>query len=131
MLLIAFPAFAIATLVINWSGWSTILRLGICLLLGLALFLVNARSGRREAIDTREALWLLPYLGGIGIVSWLGTFDGIGVIGFGRDIVALVALSAFVFALAVRTRLSREEFDRGVAEERIFETSTSRRHRPE
>lgn len=123
--ILAGTAFVIATLVLYWSGWDTLWRLGLCLLAGLVLFLLQLRRGEAADLDLAEAVWLPPYLLAIGLVSALGSFGGAGLIPFGWDIAILLALSVTVFHFAVRCRLPREKLDRYLADQRIFEKAES------
>ncbi|QPC45348.1 APC family permease [Kaustia mangrovi] len=113
---IAAPAFVVATLVIYWSGWDTLWRLGLCLLAGLVLFLVRARTRGRGTLDYRQAVWLIPYLVGVGAISSLGTFGGTGLLPFGWDMAAIAVFALAVFAHAFRCRLPQARFDRYMAD---------------
>jgi amino acid transporter len=115
-------AFIVASLIIYWSGWNTMLHLGICLAVGFALMLFRNWQGGFDSLDWREAAWLPPFLAGIVLLSWLGSFGGgIGLIPVGPDILAVALLAASVYVLAVRLRLERKKFDRYMAEERADE----------
>lgn len=107
---IAASAFVVATLIIYWSGWNTLWRLGLALLIGLALFLVRARLRRQKALNFREAAWLAPYFAGVGLFSYLGTFGGRGFLPFGWDIAAITVFSLAVFAHAIACRLPPDVF---------------------
>lgn len=117
----AFPlsalAFIIATLVVYWSGWDTIWRLGVCLGLG-AIVLVIQTMRQHRAADWAEAIWLVPYFIGIGIISWLGEFGGgTKVIPFGWDIL-LCSLFAFgIFVWAVKSALTKEKLEQYLKDE--------------
>lgn len=106
--LIGAAAFMVATLIIYWSGWDTISQLGVVLLLGLVLFIIHGRWLSPGPLDFREASWLLPYLVGIGLFSYFGTFGGTGVLPFGWDIVAIAIFSFAIFAWAIACRLPAE-----------------------
>ncbi|WP_341989022.1 APC family permease [Azorhizobium sp. AG788] len=114
-------AFAISTLVVYWSGWPTVERLGICLLVGLLTFVGYSRTQLRGSMDLQEGLWLVPYLIGLGLLSYLGTFQGIGVLPFGWDMVVVCIFSTAVFWLAVRSRLHGAKFTARMAREREIE----------
>jgi amino acid transporter len=104
-------AFVIATLVIYWSGWDTLWRLGIALIIGLVVFAYRNRHTDPNSLDLLGALWLVPYLAVIGVVSALGDFGGgSGVIPFGWDIAILTAMAIVLLVIAVRGRISRERF---------------------
>lgn len=123
--LTAGAAFVVATLVVYWSGWDTIWRLGLALLAGFIWFAIARwgfeRSSNRD-LDLREAVWLVPYLIGIAIVSALGHFgNGMGVIPFGWDQLLIVILAIGSFRYALVCKLSQDKFDRYMEEERIFE----------
>ncbi|MEZ0093168.1 APC family permease [Streptacidiphilus sp. EB129] len=70
-------AFIVANLIIYWSGFDTLWRLGIGIVLGYlllggsALFKLNPRTPH---LDWRSAQWLPVYLLGMGIISWRGGF---------------------------------------------------------
>lgn len=115
--LIALLAFIISTLVIYWSGWHTIWRLGLALLAGFILLIVRYRHSLHD-IDGAQALWLIPYLSGIGIISYLGDYgDGaLNVIPFGWDIVICSIFAAVIFALALRSKLPQEKFEIYISE---------------
>ena len=65
----------------------------------------------------RGALWLIPYIIGLGLLSYLGDFSGgLGVIPLGWDVVAAAVLSVSVFYLASWCRLPNERTERYVNE---------------
>ncbi|MBO9445201.1 APC family permease [Ruegeria sp. R14_0] len=120
--IVAVSAFSIATLIVYWSGWDTVWRLGIALIVGGALLLARFRN-RLDEMDVTEALWLVPYFAGIGLISYLGQF-GEGAqkqILFGWDIALCILFSAVIFGLAVRSALSVEKFQKYIAEEEILD----------
>lgn len=120
--LVAWTAFAIATLIVYWSGWDTVWRLGIALIVGAILLLIRFR-GRLGDMDVTEALWLLPYFAGIGLISLLGQF-GEGAqkqIPFGWDILLCVIFSAIIFVLAVRSALPAKKFNKYIEEEEVLD----------
>jgi amino acid transporter len=124
--ILAGAAFIIATLVLYWSGWDTLWRLGFYLLAGLVLFLIHVGRNGAANLDLAEAAWLPPYLIALGLVSAFGSFGGTGDIPFGWDIVILVGLSVVTFQIAVRCRLPQEKLDRYLAEQHVFEKAESK-----
>lgn len=112
-------AFVVATLIVYWSGWETLWRLGLCVLIGFAVLLVRMRSAKETPgpLHLAEARWLLPYLVGLGLVSYLGDFgDGRGLIPFGWDMLTLSVLAIATYLYAVACRLQPEEYARVLEE---------------
>ncbi|MBJ3776506.1 APC family permease [Acuticoccus sp. 2012] len=114
--------FAVATLMIYWSGWDTIWRLLLLLVVGLALFGLRLAIGGREDLSPRGALWLAPYLVGLTVMSLMGGYGGgYGIVPHPFDSVIVAVLSLAVFVMAVRDRLPREDYERFIAEEKVLE----------
>ena len=64
-----------------------------------------------------NSLWLVVYLAALGIISWLGNFDGgLRVIPEGIDSLAIVLASLAVFWMAIRFRLPESVVRRRIAE---------------
>ncbi|MEM7136468.1 MAG: APC family permease [Myxococcota bacterium] len=100
-------SFIVATLIVYWSGWETTWRLGLIVAAGIVVFAIRMRQEgvHRHELDLREASWLLPYLAGIGIVSYLGDFEGgRGLLVYPWDMgaVSIVALAVFGYGHHVR-----------------------------
>lgn len=111
--LFAAAAFVVTTLVIYWTGWATLQRLLWILIAGLAWFGIRQVFAKSQALHLRQAGWLLPWLIGLGLISWLGGFGGgRGVLAFGWDLLACTVLALGVYVLAIRQSLSQTEFDR-------------------
>jgi len=111
-------AFIIANLIIYWSGFETIWKLGICIVIGYVLIgAFMAFDSQRPPLEWKSGIWLPFYLIGMGIISWQGQFSGgavlpplnTGHIHFWWDmgVVALFSLAIYYWAMA--TRLPREE----------------------
>ncbi len=90
-------SFAIASLIVFWTGWP-VLRwlLGFQCLAGLA---VAVRYGREA---WHESAWLFGWIAGLMLLSFAGSFGGRGWIAHPFDDVAVVALSLCCFAVAQR-----------------------------
>ncbi len=115
-------AFIVATLIIYWSGWDTYWRLAACLLVGLVMLLLKVKNTRGEQLDLRESLWLIPYLIGLGILSYLGDFGGgRKLLPFGWDMLLIAIFCTGIFWYAVQCRLSQENYTRYLREEQLFE----------
>src|SRR6201999_3541419 len=75
---IAPVSFVVATEFVYWSGWHD-LRLALPLtLVGVPLFLLMRRGqpGSPLRDEFRWGGWIIAYLLGLTLLSWLGTFKG-------------------------------------------------------
>src|ERR1700678_1061510 len=69
--------FLMANMLIYWSGFMTIWKLGICIIIGYVLIGISmAFDSQRPPLDWRSAIWLPFYLIGMGIISWQGQYSG-------------------------------------------------------
>ena len=111
-------AFIIANLIIYWSGFLTIWKLGIVLVIGYVIIGVSmAFDPKRPPLDWRSAQWLPFYLIGMGIISWQGQYSGgaekaplnTGHIAFGLDFAVVAAFSLVIYYWAMWAKLPREE----------------------
>jgi len=74
-------AFMVAGLVIYWSGWDTLQKLGYAIIIGYVIIGVNfvfKLSPHLPRLDWRAAMWLPVYLVGMGLVSWQGRYCSTG-----------------------------------------------------
>ncbi|WP_428934154.1 APC family permease [Streptomyces sp. ACT015] len=115
-------SFVIADLIIYWSGWETLWRLGVAIVLGYALLGGYAwyavATGRPDAprMDFRAAQWLPVYLLGMGVISWQGGFGGTGRIGLWWDMALVAVFSLVVYYWALATASPAEEIERSIEE---------------
>src|SRR5262249_28577725 len=111
-------AFVVAGLIMYWSGFLVIWKLGVVLLIGYVVIgIAMAFDPQRPPLDWKSAQWLPVYLIGMGIISWQGQFSGgaeaapvnTNNIPFWWDMVIVTAFSLAIYYWAMATRLSREE----------------------
>jgi len=72
-------SFVCANLIVYFAGFSTIFWLYVLIAIGFLAFGVyqaTLPAARRTIIDWRAAQWILPWLAGLIIISWLGRYDG-------------------------------------------------------
>jgi len=117
--------FIIANEIILFSGWAVVWKLIAAIIIGFILLLISfatTKPERRPSLDWRSAMWLWPYLLGLGVISYLSSFDIhtvntvplIGLKGpvndltFGWDIFVMAVFSVVIYVVAIRTRLSDE-----------------------
>ncbi|MEO3935837.1 APC family permease [Dermatophilaceae bacterium Soc4.6] len=108
---IPFLAFWGSNLIVYWSGWTTVWKLMVAVLIGFVLLGLFAVTGvlRGQSLDLRAGLWVLPWLVGLTVISYLGDYDGgLAVLGFGTAIPIVAVLSAAIYVLAYTLRLSPE-----------------------
>jgi amino acid transporter len=115
-------AFVVANEVLLFSGYTVVWKLIVAILIGFALLGISAATSapeNRPSIDWTSGAWLWPYLLGMGILSYLSSFDtkmksSIPLLGlhgprntltFGWDVLAVAIFSVLVYALAIRLRL--------------------------
>jgi amino acid transporter len=118
---IAPVAFIIANLIIYWSGWETDWRLGVAIILGfivLALNYVLSPADRKPSLDWKAAYWIVPYLAGLTVISFIGAkdFGGRGVIPFGWDALVVAVFSVVIYVVALNLRLPNETAQRYIEE---------------
>lgn len=101
-------AFYCCNLFSYWTGWETISKLSIALLVGFALFLISSARGvvKMNRTEMKSALWIVPYILGLISISYLGAFGGgKNIIPFGWDFLVVGLFSLGILYLAVLTRV--------------------------
>jgi amino acid transporter len=111
-------AFVVADLLIYWSGFEVVWKLGVVLVIGYVLIGISmAFDPQRPPLDWKNAVWLPAWLIGLGIISWQGQFSGGAVaspvntnnIPFWWDIVVVAGFSLIIYYWAMWTKLPREQ----------------------
>ena len=116
--IIAPLGFLIANMLIYWSGFEIVWKLGICVVIGYVLIGGwMAFDQQRPPLDWKSAQWLPFYLIGMGIISWQGQYgpDNTFRIPFGIDMLIILAFTLVIFYWAQAVALPREEVERLVA----------------
>jgi amino acid transporter len=100
-------AFYLCNLFSYWTGWEIISKLGLVLFAGLILFAISYIRGSVDikTSDFRSAFWLMPYLLGIVLISYLGAYGGKNLIPFGWDFFIIAIFSFSIYHLAIKGRL--------------------------
>jgi amino acid transporter len=105
-------AFIIASMIIYWSGFEIIWKLGITLVIGYIIIgIFMAYDKQRPPLDWKSAIWLPVYLIGMGVISWQGQFgpDNTNRLPFGIDMLIVAVFTLVIFFWAQATKLPREE----------------------
>ena len=123
----------ICSFLIYWSGFETVWKLGVCLVIGYVLIGISmAFDPQRPPLDWKSAQWLPFYLLGMGIISWQGQYgpDNTYRIPFGWDFVVVAVFTLAIYYWAVATSLPREEMLRLVSlqSERMSDVPDQPRH---
>ena len=124
-------AFIFANCIVYFAGFSTIFWLYVLVaigFIGFAIYQISLPSERRTIIDWRAAQWILPWLVGLIIVSWLGRYDGVPPTVFGVTLLAtkhlpnwvdlgvLAVFSLAIYYWAVAVTMPAEKVQAAVAD---------------
>lgn len=109
--LLCLLGFYFCNLLSYWTGWETVSKLAIAMLIGVAFFAIAAIRGRLNVASygLKTALWIVPYLGGLVLISYFGAFGGNGTIPFGWDFLVIAIFSIVILYLAVKNRATFSE----------------------
>ncbi len=114
--------FVFACEIIYWSGFDTVWKLGICIVIGYILIGTwMAFDKKRAPLNWKSAQWLPVFLIGMGIISWQGRYCSSGPAGpgascnatnnipFWYDMLIVAVFSLVIFFWAQAVRLPRQE----------------------
>jgi amino acid transporter len=97
-------SFIVASLIIYWSGFETLWKLGVAIILGyIAIGMYTADREGMPKINWRKSAWIGAYLLGMGIISWQGDYgpQNTGRLAYPWDILVVALFSLAVYYWAV------------------------------
>lgn len=106
-LFLSHAAFFICNLMLYWCGFSVIWKLDVALLIGLIICLVYHRQASIR--NNYPLQWFVLYMISMFTMSYLGSFGGIGYLGFPYDIVCILPLSLILLHLS-QSLIGSEDF---------------------
>ncbi|WP_433190247.1 APC family permease [Actinoallomurus sp. CA-150999] len=100
-------SFVLSGLILYWSGWERVRVAAPLLLIGLVVYAFQG-IGRtsRTRLSYRTGAWLIVFLCGLGLVSFLGSFEGRDVIAAPYDSLLVGLASLVIWRAAYRSGLS-------------------------
>ncbi|HXS62146.1 MAG TPA: APC family permease [Streptosporangiaceae bacterium] len=122
-------AFILANCIVYFAGWSNVFWLYMFVVLGFGVFGIYQMSipgHRRTIIEWRSAYWVIPWLLGLGIISWQGQYTSSTTtvfdltlnptlrIGQWWDLGLIAIFSLAIYYWAVYSGLSREKVQEAV-----------------
>jgi amino acid transporter len=113
-------AFIIANLIIYWSGFEVLWKLGVAIILGYILILMHFTDNpHAPKVNWRRSAWLGVYLLGMGVISWQGVYgpQNTGRLHFGWDALVVAVFSLVIYYWAINSALTRPEIEEAVAQQ--------------
>ncbi len=114
-------AFVVASLIIYWSDFETLWKLGIAIVLGyIAIGMYTSDRPGMAKINWRKSVWLGAYLLGMGIISWQGAYgpDNTGRLLYPWDILVVTLFSLAIYYWAIyEGSQTTEEIEERIAEQ--------------
>ena len=109
-------AFVVANLLILWTGWDTVWRLGVAISIGYVILAVTRLFGLNShspQLDLRAASWLPFYLVGMGAIVYLSDFGPMSspVFPLWWDMVAVAVFSLAIYFWAMAVALPTERIE--------------------
>jgi amino acid transporter len=115
--------FVSANLIVYWSGWTTVNRLFGALILGLVAFgisMVLRKPDKRPIVDWKASIWVLPWLVGMAVISYLGQFTGGTLtIPFYLDLLVVTIFSLVIYYMAVAFSMPADKVQAAIAAEEL------------
>ena len=112
-------AFIVANLIILWSGWTTDWKLGVAILLGYAILAISRifhLNDKPPVLNWKAAMWLPPYLLGMGAIVYMSTFGPKGWIPLWWDMAVVAGFSLVIYFWAMQVALSSEQIEAMISE---------------
>ena len=104
-----FIAFYFCTVFSYFNGWEIISKLGVGFIAGFIILIAYrklSRSAKHEDLDWYASVWIWPYIGGLTLISYLGSFGGgKNILPFGWDLLVLAAFTIVIVMLATKFKL--------------------------
>ena len=114
--LVPFLAFFGSNLIVYWSGWDVVWKLMVAVLVGFVLLAVFKATGvlKGQTLDVKAGSWVVFWLAGLTVLSYIGNYPepaqgNLEKLTFTTSIPLVLLLSAVVYVMAYRLRLSNEE----------------------
>lgn len=113
-------AFYFCTVFSYFNGWTIISKLSIGFIAGLVILLVYracSKSRKKPTLRWIPSIWIWPYIGGLTLISYLGSFGGgRNILPFGWDLLVLAFFSIGIVYLAKRFKMPAERTLHYIAE---------------
>jgi amino acid transporter len=112
--------FYAANMIVYWAGWETNQKLFATIVIGYVILLVwqlvGRARGHRPQLDLKVgAVWLLPWLAAMALVSWLCDPEAHPEL-FGWVFLINAVVTVVIYVLAMRFRLPKERTDELIRE---------------
>jgi amino acid transporter len=122
--ILGFLGFLAANLIVYWSGWPTIWKLMIAILIGYVIFVIyEIRADDSPELEFYGGAWVIVWLAGLTIISWLGSYPAmnkhggnLGLIGVGWEFLVLGLFSLFIAWWALKTSLPSDKVQKHINE---------------
>lgn len=114
---LCYLAFLSSNLIVYWSGWTTVWKLMLAVLIGYIILIIHEARYHRETppLQLRAGAWVPVWLAGLTVISYLGNYpEGTGagnlhLLGIFGSIATLAVFSALIMWLALSLRLSPQQ----------------------
>jgi amino acid transporter len=136
-------AFVLANFIVYWAGWKTYTLIMAALVIGLLLMVASyvfKLNPRRPPLDWSAAVWVFPWLIGLGFITFFGNYGTGGVLGgvgpvattwvggdgsipLWWDLVIVAVWSLFIYFMAIHRRLDTGRVDEYVGTVQVGEVT--------
>ena len=115
---ISFFAFYLCNLMLYWTGFENMLKLFICVLLGVIVYVLNLiklKSFKRNISTIIKSSWLLFYFAGMTLINLFGSFGG-GLDAYPHysEYPLIAFFSSFVLYLSQKSILTQKESEENI-----------------